>query len=639
MDSDPAASSAPAIPLKTTVGFPTSPGYLYQHATSSILVAMAVNFLIAAVKGLAWAISQSPVMLSESLHSLGDGINSIALLIGIRLSQRQPDKTHPFGYGLEASVWAVPACVLLAVFSGIAIWHGWNRLSEPESHMNFLPGLDWIDPFYFSVVILIISVVMEIFALERASRAVLEEVGYPDDLVSPFGLSVMNALPRLKQVVGPTTRFVFYEESIALLGALLALVAITLSQFSVELGLLDKEYAHYPDVVASMFIGVLMLGMAVYLFFHNRSILTGTAAGPKVQQKIHDLVLSLHGVSAVHDLAIIDRGPAGLSIHMKVEVEPDTMVKDVDDLVERIKEKIHRRIPNVGAEQVFIEVLADETDTEWGERFLSLIQEGREVAVLKPREEALLRNLYRFTEVTVYEVMVPRTDVIAVEINTTLNDLANMVVEVAHSRYPIYEGNVDNVVGMVHARDIFEHIQKQQMAISVSDIMRPISIYPENKPASDLLEDFKRNKLQMAAVVDEHGGFAGIVTIEDLMEEIVGDIWDEHDEEELEFELRAPNQVYVNGKYEISHLNERLKLNVPDDDFMTVAGFVFGELGREPKAGDQITFEDLTITVAGVDAHRITHVLIESPVDFILDRRDEDEPAGEESGETTEQAR
>lgn len=586
-------------------------GFTYQHATTSIIVAMVVNFLIATIKLLAWGLTHSSAMLSEALHSFGDGVNSVALFIGIRLSSRSPDKTHPFGYGLEASVWAILACAFLLVSAVYSIYEGVRRFYDQEQ--LFYQGDGFLTPFHLAVGILIISLILECYAVLRASHAVLEEVGV--EAQGWFG-TIGAAFRHIKQVVGPTTRFVFYEDCIAFLGAIVALLAIVLSHTAVDLGFLDPAYAHWPDNIASIIIGLMLMGMSIYLFIHNRTLLTGTSAAAKIEQRINELVIGIHGVSEVHDLKTVDRGPAGLTIHMKVEVEPETMVKDVDDLTERIKEKLQSRISNVSS--VFIEVLADESDIEWGEKFNTLIQEGFEEGVLKPREVAILQNFPDFIEATAEDVMVPRTDVEALEINESLTEAANLIVETGHSRFPVYEESMDEIRGVVFARDIFQKLRDNQLQAPLSELVHPVDIFPENKPASDLLEEFRQRKIQLAVVADEHGGFAGIVTLENLLEEIVGDLWDEHDTEEVRFELISPSELIVSGKFNIEELNEKINTGIPTDEFLTVGGYVFGTLGREPKPEDTVQVEDLTMTVLEMDGHRVELIKIESPVPFEL---------------------
>lgn len=564
---------------------------------------MVFNFIIAGCKlFVATVVTRSASLFAEGLHSAADGCNSLSLLFGIIQGKRSPDRTHPFGYGLETNFWALLASIVLFGSAIAAILMGYERLRQPES----LSDLTW------AIVILILSVVLEVFAVYTAARAVLEEVNLKTNVWRTIPLAFAN----IRNVVGPTTRFVFYEDSLALLGALIALVALVGSQIAVSLNILSPAMAHYPDAIASILIGLLLFALAINLFSYNRSFLTGSAAPPTVERRIHDLVLATHGVSEIHDLKTINQGMSGLFIHMKVKVDPETLVKDVDDLTDRIRDRIQDHISN--ARQVFIEVLADDSEQEWGEKFTQLIEEGQSQGVLKPREVTILRNVYDFTESVVRDIMVPRTDAVLVDVDTPLSEVASLMIERRHSRLPVFEETIDDIIGIVHAQDVFDRIRKHEMDVPLRDVLREVDIYPENKPVSDLLEDFKRNKIQMAVVADEHGGFSGLVTIEDLLEEIVGELWDEHDVQEELISLVDPNRLVISGKYEIWELNERYGLSIPDDEFKTIGGFVFGQLGREPENGDTVQFEDLTITVDECDGPRIKLVTIASPMAFEL---------------------
>lgn len=604
--------------LADHAGTPTYIGprdHAFQHAESSLWVAFLVNITVGGIKFAAWMFSGSPSVFSESLHSFGDAVNSIALILGNKFSQKPPDRTHPFGYGLEANVWALAACVFLIGTSVWAVSEGVHHLTSPT-----LAGITF-QGFLTSAVILVVSIILEIVAVRRASQAVLEELQLtPANELQIFTLAFAN----IKNVLSPTTRFVFYEDNIALLGALMALIAVSATYGSVRLGWLPPEVSHWPDSITSIIIGLMLAGMAIYLFRHNRGILTQTSASPKVEKRISDLVTSIHGVSEILDLKTVDHGIVGLTVHLKVQVDPYIQVKDVDDLTDRIKEKIQRRITQ--ASQVFVEVLADESEIEWGEKFNSLVELGRKEGVLDARSEILLKNVYDFSEATVRDIMIPRIDVEYVEIETPLSEVADLMIESGHSRLPVFKENVDDLVGLVHSRDVFDLIRKDKMETPLADVVREIDIFPENKGISDLLEDFKRNKVRIAAVADEHGGFAGLVTVEDVIEEIIGEIWDEHEEEEPMLTLLEPNRAKVNGKCEIEDLNEQLDLNIPFDDFKTVGGYVFGELGREPEQGDEVSFEDLTFTVEEADGPRIVSVIIVSPEPFQVKREEEAHP-------------
>jgi cation diffusion facilitator family transporter len=576
--------------------------FVYHHAQRAVVAAMVFNFFMAALKlGLAVTVSKSAALFSEGLHSLADGINSVFLLIGIIRGNRAPDRTHPFGYGLETNFWALIASVALFLSAFYAILHGVDRFTHPVAFEN-----TWV-----AAVILLVSVVGEMFALRVASEAVLQEVGVES---SGFD-AIPKALKNIRHVVAPTTRFVFYEDGLALLGAFVALISVLITELMLVIGWLSDAYAHLPDAIASMIIGGMLLILALNLLRYNRGFLIGSSAPALVEKRIEEMVTSIHGVSQVTDLKTIDQGLSGLIVHLKVEVEPDTQVKDVDDLTDRIKDRIQSRMSTV--RQVFIEVLADETEEEWGEKFEQLIEQGKQQGVLKPREEMMLKNLYEFTESVVSDIMVPRTDVEYLDIETPLTEVADLIIETGHSRLPVFEEHVDNIVGVIQARDVYRLIRQGSLDVPLREILREIDIYPENKPVSDLLEDFKRNKIHVAAVADEHGGFSGLVTIEDLLEEIVGELWDEHEVEETLLQVTGPNKVLVSGKVEIEELNEQFAWNIPSDDFKTLGGFVFGQLGREPEQGDVVMFEELSLTVTETEGPRIKTITIEtaSPVE------------------------
>jgi cation diffusion facilitator family transporter len=573
-----------------------------HHARKAVIAALIANLVVAIVKLVgAVTIARSAALFSEGLHSLGDCMNSVMLLIGLSQGNRAPDRSHPFGYGLETNFWALLASFLLMLGGGYAAQQGWYRLQNPEDIGNV----------WFAISILLISLFMEVWAIQKASHAVLEELGLEARGLGAFIMAFRN----IKHVVAPTTRFVFYEDTIAFLGALVALIAIVMTETASQFGWMDPRFHHYPDAIAAMLIGGLLLTLAFNLLMHNRKFLLGSSASEQVEEQIQRLVLSIHGVSKVTRLNTTDHGLAGLIVHLSVEVEPETMVKDVDDLTEHIKEKLQARMPKI--RQVIIEVLADESATTWSDKFLDLVEQGLKEGVLKPREEMMLRNLYAFTQAEVQDVMVPRTDVDLVEVDTPILEVIDRVITSGHSRLPVYRKNVDDIVGVIHSRDLFRLIQERSRRDApITEIMREIDIYPENKPVSDLLEEFKRNKIQIAAVADEHGGFSGLVTLEDLMEQIVGDIWDESDDTDLMLTEESDTILLVSGKYYIEDLNERFDLNIPTDEFKTLGGYVFGMLGREPENGDSIPFEDLTLTVTEADGPRIKTIRIESQVPF-----------------------
>lgn len=579
------------------------PDHPDHHVMQAAVIALFVNMIIATLKlGVHFIISPSAALFSEGLHSLGDSVNSILLIVGIVRGNRTADRSHPFGYGLETNFWALFASFLLFLSAGWAMKEGIHHFTEPSISGDHT----------WAIAVLSVSLIFEVYAIWVAASAILNEVGVT---ANAFNM-IFKGFQHVNEAKVPTTRYVFFEDTLAFLGALTALVAIISGQYLVEWGVLSEHQGHLPDAIGSILIALILFVLAGRLFLDNKSILLGSAASTKVEAAIRKTTLQMHGVSQIHDLKTIDQGHAGLMIHMTVEIEPDTPVKDMDDLTERIKKRLDRRFKQVRPEQVFIEVQADESQVEWGLKFDALMTEGRETEVLNPRNEALLRRAYDFMELQLIDVMVPRTDVDYVNIETPLAEVADLMMERGHTRWPVFGENVDDLIGIIHSRDVFQHLHYKQEHTALKDIVREMDIYPETKPVSDLLEEFKRRKLQMAAVADEYGGFSGIVTIEDLMEEIIGEIWDENEVAETLLNDLSPTTIRVSGKYQIDDLNASHNLNIPEDEFVSIGGFVFGQLGREPEQNDRITFEDLSLTVEKVDGPRIVTLLITSPKPF-----------------------
>jgi putative hemolysin len=314
----------------------------------------------------------------------------------------------------------------------------------------------------------------------------------------------------------------------------------------------------------------------------------------------------------------MDQGAGGLFIHLKVEVNPDIPIRDMDDIILHLKERLQSNLPNV--REVLVEAMADESELAWNQKFSKLIEEGQRDEVLNPREVEILKNFFDFTQTDLADVMVPRPDVLSVELSTPIIEVADLFIESRYSKLPVYKERVDNVVGVVHERDVFECLRHQRLETPLAELLRDIDRYPETKAVSDLLEDFKRKRIQMAAVADEHGAFAGMVTLADIMEQLVGDLWDDDREEEEapSLEQLSPTMLRLNGKYDIWDLNELYGLNIPDDDYKTIGGFVFGLLGREPEAGDEVIFEGMTFKVEEADEARIVSVRLSSPTELSL---------------------
>ena len=225
-------------------------------------------------------------------------------------------------------------------------------------------------------------------------------------------------------------------------------------------------------------------------------------------------------------------------------------------------------------------------------------------------ERELIHSVFEFGDTLVREVMVPRTDMVAVTSDCTLGDALHTITEAGYSRIPIYEGDTDNIVGVLYAKDLLKRAHELTEEKTVSDLARSPLFVPEQKRVSDLLRDMQTKRVHMAIVVDEYGGTAGLVTIEDLMEEIVGEIVDEYDQEEPLVEPLEGEVIRVSARLPIDEVNELLEVDLPHDEWDTVGGLVFGLTGRVPTPGEKVTYDSLEFTTEKVSGRRIQKVVI-----------------------------
>lgn len=591
----------------STIYFTTKENIDFNCIASSekaVWRALIANLGIAGIKLLCWFFSRSSAMLSEAIHSAADGFNSLCLLIGLKRGSKPADKCHPFGYGLEANFWALFACVLMLVGTAISIYNGYTRLIHGNLHVQ-----DLLDNYHYMAIALLLSIVFEIFAVTSASIAVVEEA---EITVKNNFDAFMKSFKYINHIKSPTTKFVWYEDTAALTGVIIALAAITISKFFIPVSV-----AYIPDAIASIIIGLMLLALAIYLMRHNMSFLTGVAAKPQVEDMIKDIASKVNGVSQVHELKTMDMGTSGLIVNMEIEVDPETQVKDADDIADKLEERIREKVKNIA--HVTIEVQADDTEDNWNEKFVKVIEEGKEREVLKPREAKMLSKFFDFTNTVVWEVMIPRTEVEFIDAEASLDNLMDLIINSGHTRIPVYRDDIDDIIGVINAKDVLKVLKncEDRNNIKIEDLAREITIVPENKSISDMLNDFSVTKSQIAAIVDEHGGVAGIVTVEDILEEIVGEIWDEYDTPIAEIIRIDNNTLNVLSKMDIYDLNERFNLDLPTEDFQTIGGLVFGLLGREPEVGDNVESGDISMKVESMDGHKIVRVILHKSDGFI----------------------
>jgi CBS domain containing-hemolysin-like protein len=230
---------------------------------------------------------------------------------------------------------------------------------------------------------------------------------------------------------------------------------------------------------------------------------------------------------------------------------------------------------------------------------------------LTEEETDRIEGVLDLDKITAGEVMKPRVDIVAVPVETPLMEALDVVVREGHSRIPVYEESIDDIVGILYDKDLLRYIRENELDVSLRDVAREAIFVPEAKRADDLLRDFQKRKVHMAIVVDEYGGTAGLVTIEDLLEEIVGEIQDEYDVEEPLFEKRSEDEWIFDAMLRIEEVNEEMGLElVADNGVETLGGYVFERLGEVPEVGDCIQTDHVTLEVVEVEGKRIKKVRI-----------------------------
>ena len=246
------------------------------------------------------------------------------------------------------------------------------------------------------------------------------------------------------------------------------------------------------------------------------------------------------------------------------------------------------------------------------EEFKLLVERGGEAGVLEAEEEQMIHAVIELGERRIHEVMVPRTDIHAVDIETDFDEVVDTMIAAGHSRVPVYEGSVDNVVGILYAKDLLRFLKTAGERPPLRQLLRTPFFAPESMSVDDLLHELQRRRVHIAIVLDEFGGTAGMVTIEDLLEEIVGEIQDEYDVEEPLVVRLSDNEARIDGRTAIGDLVELYGIELDEEEreeFDTVGGLVFHRLGGVPHVGDVVNVDGLTLTVESTDGRRVGKVL------------------------------
>jgi len=265
--------------------------------------------------------------------------------------------------------------------------------------------------------------------------------------------------------------------------------------------------------------------------------------------------------------------------------------------------------------------LGDDPDTDAQqvqEEILSVMAEGSADGTVDEEQKKMIEGVISFRDLQVGQIMTPRTDIIAVDVNAPLMDVRDRILRDGLSRVPVYEGNLDNVIGLLYAKDLLAELSRaegQDSVLELRKMLRPTLFVPRTKPLRDLLREFRIQQVHMAIVLDEYGGTSGLVTTEDIVEEIVGDIADEYEKPApAEFKRIDEHTLEVDAKMNITDLNRSLDLTLPDDqEYHTLGGFVIFTLGAIPAKGERISHQGVTITVLDAEPRRVRKLKLELP--------------------------
>jgi len=237
--------------------------------------------------------------------------------------------------------------------------------------------------------------------------------------------------------------------------------------------------------------------------------------------------------------------------------------------------------------------------------------EGKEKGIFDQTEQELIHSVFEFTESSVKEVMVPRPRIDAIELETPLEEALKFIVETGHSRYPVYRKSLDDVCGVLYYKDLLR-VQLEKRPASLGSIIHPVYFVPETMKVSQLLKNLQRKRMSLAMVVDEHGGVDGLVSIEDLIEEIVGEIHDEYDTAGKPVERLKDGSLIIDASLSIKDLQDEYSLPFPESpEYETLAGFMLSQLQRMPKGGDIIKYQGMKLTVVDMEGRRIARIKVE----------------------------
>jgi putative hemolysin len=280
-------------------------------------------------------------------------------------------------------------------------------------------------------------------------------------------------------------------------------------------------------------------------------------------------------------------------------------------LLSFIADPLHRRAKHLRRERELAEKTNDEEEEDDnGGDIQALIDVGAEEGILEEEEGELIHSIIEFGDTRVNEVMTPRTEIVALPFTATVREARDAIIESKYSRLPVYREQIDNVEGIIYVRDLLQCWPEGKETEAITTLLRPVYFVPETKSVADLLEEMQKARVQLAMVIDEYGGVAGLVTVEDILEEIVGEIEDEDTEQEDVVGIVEASDGYydVLGSTEIGKIERLFDMEIEDDDFTTIAGLVISESGYMPRTGERLAFRGLDVEILEADDRRINRL-------------------------------
>ncbi|MCM3903727.1 MAG: hemolysin family protein [Pyrinomonadaceae bacterium] len=337
-------------------------------------------------------------------------------------------------------------------------------------------------------------------------------------------------------------------------------------------------------------VAVLITSISLALFSERRFVLVGLLAGLLLAGMFRQLI----------PLFISTRDPEATLLFLLPVIRP------LLPLMAFAADPFHKLFDRTRRKELAPESGEDDDEEDVGDDIQALIDVGEAEGILEEEEGELIHSIIEFGDTRVSEVMTPRPDIVAIPESATVREARDIMIESKYSRLPVYRDQIDNVEGLIYVRDLMQRWAEGKEDEPILPLVRPVYFVPETKPVAELLEEMQKANVQLSIVIDEYGGVAGLVTVEDILEEIVGEIEDEDIGGEEEEIVESPGGAYeVLGSTEIGKIERLFGVEIEDDDFTTIAGLVINESGKVPRSGEHLTFRGLDVEVLEADERRI----------------------------------